>query len=222
MWCTLKWLEDDVAAVREVLVSRAMQTPIGELTVVAGPNGLRAVLWPGEDGSRVARSLAGGTSGMGRLGRQGSGTRSPDGPSNVVSAAEAGERGGLPGAASRAQALAEQATVQLGEYFDGTRRGFDVDLDPRGTTFQLAAWGFLRSIPFGAVTTYREQATALGDPARARAVGSADGRNPLSIVVPCHRVVAVDGSLTGFAGGIQRKRWLLEHERRVAAGVSAR
>jgi methylated-DNA-[protein]-cysteine S-methyltransferase len=112
------------------------------------------------------------------------------------------------------------ATVaQLGEYFDGEREEFELPLDPIGTDFQQSAWMALRTIPFGTTVSYGEQASRMGDRRKARAVGAANGRNPISIVVPCHRVVGSNGSLTGFAGGIDTKAWLLDHERRVAHGV---
>lgn len=104
--------------------------------------------------------------------------------------------------------------VQLGEYFDGTRREFDVPLAPAGTAFQHEAWTVLRSIPYAATITYAEQARRLGRPRAVRAVGGANARNPLPIVVPCHRVVGASGQLVGFAGGLDRKAWLLDHERR--------
>ncbi|MBK6764089.1 MAG: methylated-DNA--[protein]-cysteine S-methyltransferase [Micrococcales bacterium] len=110
-----------------------------------------------------------------------------------------------------------QAVEELDEYFAGLRTTFDVPLDPVGTDFQLAAWDILRGIPYGRTITYGEQATRLGDPRKARAVGAANGRNPLSIVVPCHRVVGSTGTLTGFAGGIDTKQWLLDFERAHAA-----
>ena len=111
----------------------------------------------------------------------------------------------------------DAAREQLSEYFAGTRTEFDLALDPQGTEFQLAAWMALRSIAFAETVSYGEQARRMGDSRKARAVGAANGRNPLSIVVPCHRVVGSDGSLTGFAGGIDAKSWLLNHERSVAA-----
>ena len=107
-------------------------------------------------------------------------------------------------------------TRQLEEYFDGSRTEFDVPLAPEGTPFQQQAWSVLRSIPFGATMSYGEQAAALGDRKRARAVGAANGRNPIPIIVPCHRVVGSNGHLTGFGGGIESKAWLLDHERRVS------
>ncbi|MEM9515096.1 MAG: methylated-DNA--[protein]-cysteine S-methyltransferase [Actinomycetota bacterium] len=112
-----------------------------------------------------------------------------------------------------AHELIDRAREQLAEYFAGERTEFDVPLDPRGTDFQLAAWAALRTIPFGSTATYGAQARAMGDANKARAVGAANGKNPLSIVVPCHRVVGADGSLTGFAGGVDTKAWLLDHER---------
>lgn len=109
------------------------------------------------------------------------------------------------------------ALAQLDEYFAGRRRGFDVPLDARGTAFQRSAWDALCTIPFGETVSYGEQARRMGDVRKARAVGAANGRNPISIVVPCHRVVGADGSLTGFAGGMDAKAWLLDHERRLAS-----
>jgi len=111
----------------------------------------------------------------------------------------------------------QRAASQLGEYFDGRRTDFDVPLDPRGTAFQLAAWDALRTIGYGETVSYGEQARRLGDAGKARAVGAANGRNPLPIIVPCHRVVGSNGHLTGFGGGIASKAWLLDHEQSVAA-----
>ena len=111
----------------------------------------------------------------------------------------------------------DRAVVQLTEYFAGARQQFELSLDPHGTSFQLQAWLVLRSIRFGETISYGEQARRLGDPNKARAVGAANGRNPLSIIVPCHRVVGSNGRLTGFAGGLDNKAWLLQHEFEVAA-----
>lgn len=116
-----------------------------------------------------------------------------------------------------ARRILDLAEAQLAEYFDGRRTEFDVPLDPRGTPFQLAAWTTLRTIPFGQTISYGEQARTMGDARKARAVGGANGRNPLSIIVPCHRVVGTNGKLTGFGGGLSAKAWLLDHEKRVLA-----
>ena len=113
--------------------------------------------------------------------------------------------------------ILRQATAQLDEYFAGTRTRFDLPLDLEGTRFQLAAWRSLADIPFGATTTYGAQAAALGIPTAARAIGMANGANPVCIVLPCHRVIGADGSLTGFGGGLHIKQWLLDHEAFVLA-----
>lgn len=113
-------------------------------------------------------------------------------------------------------AVLHDAVCQLQEYFAGERTDFDVALDAVGTDFQREAWRALGKIGYGAVATYGEQAERMGDRGKARAVGAANGRNPIPIIVPCHRVVGADGSLTGFAGGLEVKEFLLAHERRVA------
>lgn len=115
--------------------------------------------------------------------------------------------------------ILQQAAAELEEYFAGTRLEFDVPLGPQGTAFQLAAWQALRTVPYGETVSYGEQAKRLGAPGKARAVGAANGRNPLPIVVPCHRVVGANGHLTGFGGGIETKAWLLDHEQRVRNGA---
>jgi methylated-DNA-[protein]-cysteine S-methyltransferase len=114
--------------------------------------------------------------------------------------------------------LPSGALEQLDAYFRGERRRFELPLAPRGkpTPFQRRVWRALEEIPYGTTASYREVATAIGNPDAVRAVGAANGRNPLAIVVPCHRVVGSDGSLTGFAGGIERKAALLAHEARHA------
>lgn len=105
-----------------------------------------------------------------------------------------------------------QASRELGEYFGAQRQHFDVPLDPQGTPFQQAVWQLLRGISCGALQRYGEIARHLGRPQAARAVGAAVGRNPISIIVPCHRVVGLNGSLTGYAGGLPRKEALLRLE----------
>ncbi len=106
---------------------------------------------------------------------------------------------------------------QLEAYFCGTLTEFGLRLDPRGSDFQRAVWNELARIPFAHTRTYGDIAKAIGQPRAARGVGLANHQNPLAIVVPCHRVIGADGSLTGYGGGLPRKRWLLEHERRFAA-----
>lgn len=110
------------------------------------------------------------------------------------------------------EAAAAPAVLQLREYFEGSRTAFDLPLAARGTPFQLAVWDALTTIPAGETRSYGEVASMVGAPSASRAVGMANGRNPISIVVPCHRVVGANGTLTGYGGGLHRKRWLLEHE----------
>jgi len=163
------------------LYSTVMDSPVGELTVVASDAGIRAILWDA-DGEDVRTRHA---------------------------ASPAVERADHP--------ILVVAVAQLREYFAGERREFDLPIDVVGTDFQRSAWRALQTIPFGATVSYGEQARRLGNPKAVRAVGAANGRNPVSIVVPCHRVVGSDGSLTGFAAGVDAKAWLLDHERAVLA-----
>ncbi|WP_428969194.1 methylated-DNA--[protein]-cysteine S-methyltransferase [Sphingomonas sp. Xoc002] len=151
-----------------------MASPVGELTLVASEQGLRAVLWAEE---RVGRVML-------------------------------PERRDDP-----AHAVLTQAIRQLSQYFAGERREFDLPLDPVGTAFQKTVWTGLGAIPYGETRSYAALATAIGRPGASRAVGAANGRNPLSIVTPCHRVIGANGTLTGFAGGLAVKQWLLAHER---------
>ena len=153
-----------------------MDSPVGELRIIAGERGLRAILWGAEDAARIA---------------------------SIDEADLVEER----------TPLLDRAVAQLQEYFAGTRREFDLPLDPLGTPFQQSAWLVLRTIPYGKTISYGQQALQLGDPNKARAVGAANGKNPLSIVVPCHRVIGSGGQLTGFAAGLDVKSWLLDHER---------
>lgn len=106
----------------------------------------------------------------------------------------------------------KEATSQLQEYFDGKRTHFTFKLNPKGTDFQQKVWQELLNIPFGKTISYLELSKKIGDVKAIRAVASANGKNPLWIVIPCHRVIGTDGSLTGYAGGLWRKKWLLEHE----------
>ncbi|MDO6818259.1 methylated-DNA--[protein]-cysteine S-methyltransferase [Zobellia sp. 1_MG-2023] len=105
-----------------------------------------------------------------------------------------------------------EAAEQLEQYFAGTRSDFDIKLNPEGTDFQKRVWEALLEIPFGKTVSYLDLSKTLGDVKAIRAVAAANGKNPLWIVVPCHRVIGSDGSLTGYAGGLHRKKWLLEHE----------
>ena len=106
----------------------------------------------------------------------------------------------------------KKAVSQLNQYFKGNRQDFQLDLNPQGTPFQKRVWHALLEIPFGKTMSYMELTKKLGDVKAVRAVASANGKNPLWIVIPCHRVIGSDGSLTGYAGGLHRKKWLLDHE----------
>ena len=151
-----------------------LDSPVGELTLVATDIGLRAVLWPNDEPKRV------------RL------------PFPIIEAS--------------GNAILRRTADQLREYFAGERTAFDLPLDLHGTEFQQLAWRSLASIPYGQTSTYGEQANRIGRPKAVRAIGAANSRNPVSIVLPCHRVVGADGSLTGFTGGLDAKRRLLEIE----------
>ncbi len=152
---------------------KTMQSPVGELKLVATEKGLAAVLWENDDPHRVHID-------------------------QMV------EQGG--------NAILNQAESQLREYFEGKRTNFTVPLDVQGTPFQKSVWDELLKIPFGETRTYGQLAAALGKDSAMRAVGAASGRNPLSIIAACHRVIGKDGSLTGFAGGLETKAKLLRHE----------
>lgn len=113
--------------------------------------------------------------------------------------------------------------MQLREYFAGKRTEFDLPLDLQGTDFQVAAWKALAKVKYGQTASYARQAASIGRPTATRAIGAANGKNPVAIVLPCHRIVGSDGSLTGFAGGLGVKQWLLDHERRVVdSGIRAK
>lgn len=144
------------------------------------------------------------------------------GPGGVRSCSFAGEAektglkpGGPEAGSGAVPAVLEEARRQLEEYFKGRRQKFSVRLDLRGTEFQRKVWAELRKIPFGQTRSYGEIARACGCPVAARAVGGANHKNPVVVIVPCHRVIGADGSLTGFGGGLWRKKWLLEHEKKV-------
>lgn len=149
-------------------------SPLGPLRLVAGAQGLVAVLWPDDDPARVPQ---------------------------------------VRGAVAGRMLVLDEARRQLAEYFSGARRVFDLPLDMRGTDFQQQVWRGLLDIPYGQTRSYAALAAAIDRPKATRAVGAANGRNPLSIVVPCHRVIGGNGQLTGFAGGLAAKRFLLDLER---------
>lgn len=123
----------------------------------------------------------------------------------------------LPTLGPRADDGFDRVRTQLAEYFAGERMTFDLELAPRGSEFERKVWGLLTTIPYGQTRTYGQLAAMLGDPGAAQAVGNANGWNPISIVVPCHRVVGASGGLTGYAGGVARKRYLLSLEEPPAA-----
>lgn len=123
-------------------------------------------------------------------------------------------RQAAPEAPERRTPVLARAATQLAEYFAGERREFDVPLAAIGTGFQQRVWRELAKIPYGETRSYGALARALGSPTASRAVGAANGKNPISILVPCHRVIAGSGALTGYAGGVTAKKWLLEHEAR--------
>lgn len=112
----------------------------------------------------------------------------------------------------RANAIIDQAKHQLQAYFDDGLRDFTVPIDVQGTPFQRQVWRALARIPYGQTCAYRDVAEQIGNPKAVRAVGLANGKNPVAIIVPCHRVIGADGSLTGYASGVDRKAWLLNHE----------
>lgn len=110
---------------------------------------------------------------------------------------------------------------QLGEYFAGERDEFDLPLEPEGTEFQRAVWKALAEIPYGETRSYGQIAAVVGRPKAARAVGMANNRNPIAVIVPCHRVIGAGGALVGYAGGLERKTWLLDHEREARSANSS-
>lgn len=170
------------------LTSTTMPSPIGMLTIVANDRAIVAIRFDTDSDDRDAHTPVDAELG-----------------DDIVPVG----RGAHP--------ILDRAVDELTEYFDGTRTEFDLPLEPDGTPFQQQAWVALRRIPFGETISYGEQAVLLGDRNKSRAVGAANGKNPIPIVVPCHRVVGSNGHLTGFAGGLGVKAWLLDHERRVRA-----
>ena len=152
---------------------KTIQSPVGELKLVAGENGLAAILWENDDPARV------------RLG-----TMTED----------------------KSHPVLVETERQLTDYFAGRLRAFSLSLDFAGTDFQKSVWNALLAIPFGETRSYSDIAKAIGNPRAVRAVGAANGKNPISIVAPCHRVIGANGTLTGFAGGLAVKACLLEIE----------
>ena len=126
---------------------------------------------------------------------------------------------GVPAAPAGDSAAAAAAAIQLEQYFAGERTSFDLDLELAGTPFERRVWDELRAVPYGETASYAEIARRIGRPSACRAVGRANGRNPIAVVVPCHRVIGSDGSLTGYAGGIEMKRALLDLERHHARAL---
>jgi methylated-DNA-[protein]-cysteine S-methyltransferase len=126
----------------------------------------------------------------------------------------------LPAGAKKGHAVLGDTRRQLEEYFAGKRVEFNLPMAAQGTEFQRQVWAALYEIPFAETRSYIEIARAIGKPKGPRAVGMANGRNPIGIIVPCHRVIGANGTLTGYGGGLERKQWLLDHEREVAKRLS--
>ncbi len=114
----------------------------------------------------------------------------------------------------------DQCKIQLNEYLNNQRQSFDLKFDQKGTDFQFQVWQALLSIPYGQVASYSDIANKIDNPKAVRAVGAANGKNPLTIIVPCHRVIGANGTLTGYASGLERKQWLLQHESKDMFNVS--
>jgi methylated-DNA-[protein]-cysteine S-methyltransferase len=122
------------------------------------------------------------------------------------------------GTGGKSHTLLKECIYQLEEYFKGIRKDFGLKLNPKGSEFQKKVWDQLLKLPFGRTASYLDIARMLGDANATRAVGNANGSNPISIIVPCHRVIGVNGSMTGYGGGIWRKEWLLDHEKSIIFG----
>ncbi len=171
------------------LISRWIETPLGKMLAVSSDDGI--VMFAFDDGADAACA-------MDRLCKK---LQAAGGDSEI-----------LPGD----HPLLTQLSDEVEQYFSGDLQEFSVKLDPVGSEFERKAWDFLRAIPFAQTRSYGQQARAIGQPNHARVVGRANGRNDIAIVVPCHRVIGTNGTLTGYGGGLARKRWLLDYERRVA------
>jgi methylated-DNA-[protein]-cysteine S-methyltransferase len=213
-----------------------LPTPVGELTLVASDTALLAVHFPPDRDVPPLHAVERGSGGEAPIVEQGSGGEAPiveqgsggeapiveqgsGGETPIVEQGSGGETpiveqgsGGEAPIVGRGDQVLARARQQLEEYFARARTTFDLPLDPVGSAFQRRVWDALRAIPYGTTVSYSEIARRLGDVRATRAVGAANGQNPIPIIVPCHRVVGAHGELTGFGGGIDRKRWLLEHE----------
>jgi methylated-DNA-[protein]-cysteine S-methyltransferase len=172
--------------------TRVVHSPIGPLTLTAENDALVEIDFATSAGTAE-----------GKVG-------SPEGSASATGEDDAGPR-----PVSATDRVLDEAARQLDGYFAGERRRFDLPLDPHGTAFQTDVWEALRKIPYGETRSYADIARRIGRPTAVRAVGRANGQNPLAIVVPCHRVIGADGSLTGYSGGVDKKRTLLELESRV-------
>lgn len=180
------------------LYRKEIMTPCGPLTLLCDGRALTAVRFGREaDGAATAKTAQAGTIQSGA----GAETRKKEMPAQEVQEMQ------------EAQEILEQAAREIGEYFEGKRRAFAVPTAAAGTPFQQAVWNALKEIPYGETRTYGEIARRIGHPRASRAVGQANNRNPLPIVVPCHRVIGASGALTGYAGGLAVKERLLELER---------
>lgn len=180
------------------LYRKEIMTPCGPLTLLCDGRALTAVRFGREaDGAATAKTAQAGTIQSGA----GAETRKKEMPAQEVQEMQ------------EAQEILEQAAREIGEYFEGKRRAFAVPTAAAGTPFQQAVWNALKEIPYGETRTYGEIARRIGHPRASRAVGQANNRNPLPIVVPCHRVIGASGALTGYAGGLAVKVRLLELER---------
>jgi methylated-DNA-[protein]-cysteine S-methyltransferase len=198
-----------------------VDSPVGPLTLVASRGKLAELQLPTSAGSASGHGRAGSA---GEQERAGSGGQGPAGSGGGHGPALSGGGQGPalsadgqgPEAGSTDSAVLAAAASQLRAYFAGELTSFDLPLGPEGTPFQQKVWAALREIPYGVTASYGELAERIGQRSASRAVGLANGRNPIAIVVPCHRVIGSDGSLTGYGGGLDRKRFLLDLERRVS------
>jgi len=191
-----------------------LPTPLGRLTICANALGISRIEFMQADSSLHATSAV---TQSPRLTVLTSLAPPPALQANVetlshVYVADALATATQPGAETFAKAHLQQASLQLQQYFAGERQHFSLQLAATGTRFQQQVWQALSAIPFAHSCSYGAIAQALQNPKAVRAVGAANGRNPIAIVVPCHRVIGANGSLTGYAGGLQRKLWLLQHE----------